>query len=188
MNLSIRPVYRRIFAVFILLILSFVFWAIVVRPSFTTIIERNNDIEETRFQLGKFNGLAAKKVSAEEALVKVTASQSNRGEFLQEGTSALASAQLQTRLQAIVKSNGAEISATRTLPPQDYDGFQKIGLRITLAGELDAVKTILHKIESNVPYLLVDNLELKPSRVQGSANQLRLDATLDVLGFLPEGG
>lgn len=188
MTLSLRPAFRRAIALFILAALLFFAWTALIGPTVASYAERQYQIEETRYQLGKFEVLAARKDGAEQQLERATAAYASRGEFLREETPALASANLQTRLRAIVSANGAVMSAARTIPAKQRDGFQAVTLRITLTGDLDAVKKTMHKIEANVPYLIIDNLDLKPSRIQGAPQFISLDASFDVIGFLNSGG
>jgi general secretion pathway protein M len=184
MTLSLRPVFRRSIALFMLAITIFILWSLILAPAIASFSDRGGEIGEARYLLGKYQHLAAKKGAAEESRDRANAARASRGEFMREETPALASANLQTRLRAMVNANKVVMSAARTLPATEQQGLQRVALRVTVTGDLEAIKKTIHKIESNVPYLIIDNLDLKPSRVQGAPELINMDASFDVIGFL----
>jgi Tfp pilus assembly protein PilO len=96
---------------------------------------------------------------------------------------AIASANLQSRVEGLATSLGVILGSTEGLPAVDRGGFHRIGLRIAVNGEYDGLVRLIGAIEASVPPLVLDNLHIRsvmrPAGMPGSA---KLDAGFEVYG------
>jgi hypothetical protein len=94
-------------------------------------------------------------------------------------TDALAAATLQGLLSDLIGDTGARLSSTEILPPIDNVGGRQVGIRLSFAGDLSQLTSVLSGIESTRPALRTDNLEL----ARESATDAPLKVSLDVFGY-----
>ena len=112
---------------------------------------------------------------------------------LDGASDAIASANLQSRIDGFATSIGATIGSTESLPPETRDGYRRIGLRFALSGPYETVVKLLAKLEAATPPLIVDNLQIhgvlrRPGLPAGGEAEADLDAGFDVYGFRNGGG
>jgi len=115
------------------------------------------------------------------------------------GTDAVAAASLQGAIQDMVKAVGAGLGSIEIMPSEGgSEGLRRVGLKVTLSGDLKTVTRLLLAIDQASPPILVDELQIHGNAVQGasngaqpSADDQRLDVSFAVYGFRldqPEGG
>ncbi len=107
---------------------------------------------------------------------------------LDGASDAVASANLQSRIEGFAASVGATIGSTESLPAEARDGYRRIGLRFALNGPYETLVNLLAKLEEATPPLVVDNLQVhgvlrRPGLPPAGGADLGLDAGLDVYGF-----
>jgi general secretion pathway protein M len=103
---------------------------------------------------------------------------------LDGASDAIASANLQSRIEALAASAGAAIGSTESLPAATVAGYRRIGLRLVLSGSYETIVKLLATIQSATPPLVIDNLQIHGIlRRPGMPNSDALDAALDVYGF-----
>ena len=100
-----------------------------------------------------------------------------RTEFLSGATPALAAAELQSQLAALVKPLGGAVASVEPLTLPDEEGFHRAGLRAKLALRQDALPPLLRAIESAAPRLIVNSIAIK-------ASEGELAITLELYGYL----
>lgn len=92
-------------------------------------------------------------------------------------------AAIQSRVQSVVGSAGAELTSVEALPSLGIDGYQRIGLRIQFVTDMNALRAILHALEYGRPIMVFDNVfvHAQTSRAVGAVNPLAV--RLDVFSF-----
>ena len=106
--------------------------------------------------------------------------------LLPESSDAVAAATLQTKIKALGASLGAEINSVESLVPQPQDGFRRVGVRVVIRGDLNALTGILSALATTRPPLFVDNLEIRNgsfSAQPGSDTTSPMNIGMDVYGF-----
>jgi general secretion pathway protein M len=76
---------------------------------------------------------------------------------LEGASNAIASADLQSRIEEPAASVGATISSTEGLPAEVRGCYPRIGLRFVLVGSYKALVSLLAKLEAATPPLVIDN-------------------------------
>jgi general secretion pathway protein M len=81
--------------------------------------------------------------------------------FLKGGTPALAGAELQDLVKAVLEQNGGRVQSIQTLAPKDVEGYRQLSATIQMSINVPNLRRSLHAIESKEPYLFVDNLTIR---------------------------
>lgn len=103
------------------------------------------------------------------------------------GTPALAGAELQTQLNALVATEGGTVLSSAFRDLRADGPLTPIAVTIRLRSSMDALVRILHGLEDRAPLLFVDNLTIQPRQRGGRARRQEdgdLDVELDVVGLL----
>ena len=100
---------------------------------------------------------------------------------------AVAAAQLQGDLSGLAAAMGGEITTVQILEPEEAAPFARIGLRLSLSGDMATVRDFLYAIETREPMLIVRRMDLAVSGTAGeeSAENPPLAATFEVYGYAP---
>ena len=116
-------------------------------------------------------------------LAELRATASTSKVTLEGANDAIASANLQSRVEALATSLGVSLGSTEALAAEDRSGFRRIGLRIAVSGEYESLVRLFGAIEASAPPLVLDNLHirtvLRPAGLPGSG---KLDAGFEVYG------
>ena len=81
--------------------------------------------------------------------------------FLRSGATALSAAEAQEAVRHIVEANGGRLITMQAPSSRDEGRYRQITVNVQLTANIFAVRKILHAIETNVPYLFVDNLMIR---------------------------
>ncbi|HZU87683.1 MAG TPA: type II secretion system protein GspM, partial [Stellaceae bacterium] len=134
--------------------------------------------------LPRLQAAAAELPALRARIARLRAEQQRRRLTLEGATDAIASANLESRIEALAASVGATIGSTESLPAEPRGPYRRIGLRLVLTGRYETLVNLLAKLETARPPLVVDNLQLHgPLTRPGMETAATLDAGLDVYGF-----
>lgn len=112
-------------------------------------------------QLAIYRRVAAQAPEYRKALDAMRARDARRF-FLKNTAVNLAGAELQEQVRAAIESNGGRISTSQNQSPRDEGRFKQIVVSVQFFATTPNVQKILHAIETQQPYLVVDNLTLRP--------------------------
>ncbi len=116
-------------------------------------------------------------------LAELRATASTSKVTLDGANDAIASANLQSHVEALATSLGVTLGSTEALPAVDRSGFRRIGLRIAVHGEYENLVRLFGAIDASVPPLVLDNLHIRSvTRPGGMAGRVKLDAGFEVYG------
>lgn len=173
----------------ITLILLFGIWPLISATS-----EDRERAEDLNFRLARLQKIVAEKPSIMATRQQLTEASQNDEYFLPRETGSLAAANLQTLIKETVSEAEGELTSTQALPERTEDKFTRITVKVRMNGRSDILKSILHKLESSKPYLLVDNLNIRPVRMpRNPADKSplppeRLSIDFDVSGYMKGAG
>ncbi len=96
---------------------------------------------------------------------------------------ALAAA-VQANVRQILTQAGLSISKSQVMQSREQGEFSRVGLRITASGELEALDTALAEIAQFRPVLLIESLEVWPTRqVKGAENTQVLSTVIQLFAL-----
>jgi general secretion pathway protein M len=118
-------------------------------------------IADTSSRLRVYERVAAQ---APELRVALNAMQQRDGRrfFLQNTATNLAGAELQELVKSAIENNGGRITTSQNTTPREDGRFRQIGVNVQFFAATPALQKILLAIESHQPYLIVDNLTVRP--------------------------
>jgi general secretion pathway protein M len=150
--------------------------------------QRQASLDDGRMLLPRLQAAAARLPTLRARVTELQLAARARKVTLDGASDAIASANLQSRIEGLATSVGATIGSTESLPVETLAGYRRIGLRFTLNGTYETVVRLLAKLEEALPPLVVDNLQVhgvlrRPGVLQNGAAYAGLDAGIDVYGF-----
>jgi general secretion pathway protein M len=161
--------YRRWSAVaLLLLVLLSIIFAILL-PLMTSWLDYHNQKDDLMFRLQRQQNIAARKESVAENLALLQQQFEQQGYFSNSTTEALASAELQNIIKTAVTDAGAQLTSTQGLPGKAENDFVRVAVKVRMAGSMEALRTTLYSIETAIPILVIDQLDITP--VRGARNR-----------------
>jgi general secretion pathway protein M len=162
-------------------------YLLVVAPVADLYAGRQAELEDRRVVLPRLLAAAGELASLRDRVAQLRAAASLSKVTLQGASDAIASADLESRIDALAASVGATIGSTEALPAEARGGYRRIGLRLALSGSYETLVELIARIEAARPPLVVDNLQIhgvlrRPGLPQ-TEQDAALDAGLDVFGF-----
>ncbi len=174
----------------LLLVLGSLYF-LAVAPLVDLYQQREARIEDGRMLLPRLEAVADGLPMLRARVAQLRAAALTRKVTLDGASDAIASANLQSRIEGFATSVGATIGSTESLPVEKRDGYRRIGLRFALNGPYETLVRLLARLEQATPPLVVDNLQVhgvlrRPGLPQMGAADIGLDAGIDVYGFRNE--
>jgi Tfp pilus assembly protein PilO len=156
----------------------------IVVPLLDLYHEREARIATDRLLQPRLRGAAAAVPELQARVAELRRTASTRKVTLDGASDALASAALQSRIEALATAAEVAISSTDGVAPEARAGYRRIGLRVSVGGTYDSIVKFLAAIETTSPPLVLDNLQIhgKPV-VAGSLAVTRLDAGFEAYGL-----
>jgi general secretion pathway protein M len=171
------------------LVVAVVVFAVLL-PLVTTGLAYYEEKNDLLFRLQRQQTIAGREAQVKEQLDLIKQQFLEQGYFSTSSTEALASAELQNIVKTAVADAGGQLTSTQGLPGKLSDGFFRVAVKVRMTGTTEALVGVLHTIESAVPVLLVDQLDINP--VRGVRNRKtnkidpsdQLNVSFEVISFL----
>jgi general secretion pathway protein M len=132
----------------------------IVSPLVELYQSREATLAERQSLIPRLERLAAEIPMLRAQLAELQATGTTREVALDGASDALASANLQSRIEQLATANGVTITSTEALPAEDRAPYRRIGLRLTVNGQFEALVRLLSAIEEAQPPLVVGNLQM----------------------------
>jgi hypothetical protein len=147
----------------------------------------NNAIAEMTDRLDTYRRVAAQAPEYKRAL-DVMREKDARRFFLKNSAANLAGAELQEIVRAAVEGNGGRITISQNQGPKDDGRYRQIGLNVQFFATTPNLQKILYALESQQPYLVVENLTLRPLNAfrgfrPAAGQEPEVNVQLDVAAF-----
>jgi general secretion pathway protein M len=173
------PRIHRAVALMLAALLVAVLWLGLGEPLVTLANGQNPIVNEARL-LAEQRRIAERRPALQAERAALLQAGPDRADFLPGASPALAAADLQGRLGALLQSVGGSVASAEALTLPDEQGFRRAGLRLKLSLRQESLPSLLHGIESGQPRLIVASLAAKA----GKEGDLTIAA--DIYGFLAE--
>jgi Tfp pilus assembly protein PilO len=147
-------------------------------------LERQAALEDRGMLASRLVAAATELPALRARLAELRATASTSKITLDGANDAIASANLQSRVEALATSLGVTLGSTEALAAEDRGSLRRIGLRIAVSGEYEGLVRLFGAIETSVPPLVLDNLRIRTVlRPAGSPGNAKLDAGFEVYGM-----
>jgi general secretion pathway protein M len=117
--------------------------------------------------------------------------------YLQSKSEALAAAEIQRVIKAIIVPNAGEILSTQIISNNKKEKIPQITLKVRMRGNINTLVKVFYKIETGDPFLTIDNLTLRSRNVRQrrsirNNNQIPqvsndLDVQFEISGYIRGG-
>jgi len=111
--------------------------------------------------------------------------------YLRAETEPLAAVALQEEVKRTVGQFGGELRSVQSLPSQEVNGLTRIGLRVGMTGEIEAVLRVLDQLESGEPLVFAETLQIQETsrrrrrNLDAEPEVTLLSVQFDIFGYLP---
>jgi general secretion pathway protein M len=159
-------------------------YLLLVSPILDLYSEREATVADRRMLAPRLSAAAAEVPELRARLAELQAAAKTRDIVIDGASDAIAAANLQSRLEELAKSVGVTIGSTEGIAAENRGGYRRVGLRLAISGEYEAIIKLLAAIETAAPPLVLSNMQfhgvLRPT---AQAQSSRLDAGVEVYGF-----
>jgi general secretion pathway protein M len=174
---------QRWLAVGLLLLVIGAFAALIFIPLFDKSMALSEEKDALEFKLEQYERILATKNTVMASVENLKAQHDQQGYFINQETDALASAEMQEFIKKTIVDAGGQLSSTQVIPATTNKlDFSSINVRVRMTANSEVLRTVLHKIETSTPFIVIDQIDMRPLR--GSRNpvtrQLELSNALSV--------
>ena len=185
-----NPTQSRRLAVLLLFVAIALAVAIVAVPTWIAHRHYDKALAESSDKLVRYQRMASTRPLLARQLEALRGKDTQRY-FLRSGAGALSAAQAQEALRGIIEQNGGKLITMQAPVIRDDGRYRQITANVQMTASAMALRRILHAIESNVPFLFVDNLMVR-TQVQSNFRpapgaEPEMFVSLDVTGFAQVG-
>ncbi len=189
---SLSPSVRRLIAVALLVAAVALPYRLIVQPLLQSYDERADAAVAQHELLARYRNLADSRALLRARLQVIQAEPSSQAGYLTGESETLVAAELQNLVRTTVERNGGKLESTQILAPVSEGAFRRVALRVRMSTDTDGLFRILYDLESNLPYLFLDGLDVasreRRSRRSISAPEASaLSVGYDVYGYMRSG-
>jgi len=186
MAATLAPRHGRRLALALLALAVLVVVAAVAVPTWLLHHRYDVALADYRDKLDRYRRIAGTRPELARQLEALRAKDTRRF-FLRSGTMAISAAEAQEALRGIVEQNGGKLITVQAPIARDDGRYRQITVTVQMTANVIALRRILNALESNTPYLFVDNLLVR-TQVQsnfrpGPGQEPEMFVTFDVTGF-----
>jgi len=158
---KLSPRAQRVLAFAIFIVLLAVALALLLGP--VLLLHRHYDraIAETSDRIDRLRRVAAQTPEFRHALDAMK-ERDGRRFFLKNTAANLAGAELQESVKATIEGSGGRITTSQNTAVREDGRFKQIGVNVQFFATTPALQKLLNTLESQQPYLLVDNITVRP--------------------------
>jgi general secretion pathway protein M len=182
--------YQRWLAISLLIVVLSAITFLVLLPLLTSWLDYREQKNDLLFRLQRQQTIVARRDSVAQNLELLNQQYQQQGYLSNSDTEALASAELQNIVKTAVTEAGGQLTSTQGMPGRAENDFVRIAVKVRMSGSIEALRTVLHSLDANVPLLLVDQLDISP--VRGARNRTtnkmdpsaQLNVSFEVISFM----
>jgi general secretion pathway protein M len=184
---AMNPEQSRRLAVGILVAAIAAVLAIIVTPVWILNRHYNEALDDYTNKLERYGRIAGTRADVAKQL-EAMRTKEPRKNFLRGPTAPLAAAEAQEAIRAIVERSGGKLITMQPPSTKDDGRYRAVTVNVQMTATAIALRSILHAVETNVPYLFVDMLSVR-SQVPGNykpvpGGEPEMFVTMDVTGYL----
>lgn len=164
---SMTPQQSRMLALSLLLALAALIIASIAMPVFWLHRHYDQPIEQQLDLLARYSRIGATAPGLTKQLEALKA-RGARGFFLKSSVPALAASEVQEIVKGVIESNGGKIASMQIPGHKDDGNYRKVTVNIQMNATVGATQKIVHTLETQRPYFLLDNVSIRSAAWKGS--------------------
>jgi hypothetical protein len=182
MTMALSPTIRRMLAVLILAAVLAVVWNLAVRPVAGLFADRSATIEQLEKRLNSHRRLAAAAPQLRVALNQARADGARLNWLFEGSSTEIVGARLQDRIRKVVGAAGGRLKSLELLPGKTDGSWRRVMVRVTLIADSIGFARIVHALESQAPFVFLDDVQLHARRARNRRPRRMQVATKAELG------
>lgn len=191
--MRLTPAQRRTLALLLLVAAVVLVLGLLLVPVLMLHRHYDDAIETWSTRLETYRRVAAQAPDLKLALDAMRARDGRRF-YLKNTAPNLAGAELQELAKAAIEGQGGRITTSQSPAPRDDAGFRQIVASVQFFATVPNLQRILHAIETREPYLVVENVTIRPTNAfrgfkPATGQEPEVNVQLEVAAWaLPEPG
>ncbi|MFI3185499.1 MAG: type II secretion system protein GspM [Methylococcaceae bacterium] len=155
---------QRYLAVGLLLTAMLLVGLVVIMPLVNKGLELNEAKNNLVFRLQQYERVLARKDAVTASMMAIKEQHQVRGLLNAQDTGALASAEVQEFIKKAIVEAGGQLSSTQALPVSSKNAFSRITVSVRMTGNSEVLRSVLYKIETSTPLIIINQLDIRPMR------------------------
>jgi Type II secretion system (T2SS), protein M subtype b len=144
--------------------------------------EQKLRIDDTLLQFDRFRSVAEFDI----AKLGQNLENSRPPVFLADGPRSVQTSALQSKIREMAAQRGVDILQAAELKPiQAAPGLQMLGVHVEMSGPVAGLHAVLQQVETSVPWLFIDNLQLRAGYADLAQGEPPLSLSADIMGVVP---
>jgi general secretion pathway protein M len=185
--MTLKPGQSRGLAIALLIVAVVLALAVLIAPWLLAHRHYDVAIDSMADRLERYRRVAAQGPEYRKALDALRAKDGRRF-FLKNTAPNLAGAELQDMVKAAIENNAGRLTTISITSPREDGRFRVIGVNLQLFATTANLQKILYTLETQQPYLVVENLRISPLNgfrgfKPAPGNEPEVNVLLDVVGF-----
>jgi hypothetical protein len=187
LSMTLKPRQSRALAIALLVVAVMAALALLIAP--WVLFHRHYDdaIESMADRLERYRRVAAQGPEYRKALDALRAKDGRRF-FLKNSAPNLAGAELQDMVKAAIDNNAGRLTTISITAPRDDGHFRVIGVNLQLFATTANLQKILYAIETQQPYLVVENVRISPLNgfrgfKPAPGSEPEMNVLVDIVGY-----
>jgi general secretion pathway protein M len=136
-------------------------WIAVLVPVWAMLMEPYERVDQLSASIQAYRAAAASRLELESELTALRAAAPSAHGLIQADTPALAAAQVQSDIRAIVDQVAGRIHSVQIPAPVSDGDYERIALRYDFSVPMDRLSDLLRRIESHVPFYFMDQVRIQ---------------------------
>lgn len=157
----LSPERQRFVAVAILVVVAALLLAVVFGPIILLHRHYSGAIDDLTDRVERYRRVAAQAPELRRAL-EVLKEKDGRRFFLKNTAPNLATAELSDLVRSAIENNGGRITTSQSPGPREEGAFRQLSVNVQFFATTPALAKILQALDTQMPYLVVDNLSVRP--------------------------
>jgi Type II secretion system (T2SS), protein M subtype b len=168
----VSPSGQRILALALLALAIGLGWLAVVQPIADAFAAQGEDIARAHQLLAAYDQKIAMRPIVEARLREMKQHEASSTGLIGGASAELAAANIQNIVKALIESESGQVHSAQNLTPVSDDGFQRVEIQYDLSLPMRRLKDATYRIETSVPYLFLDGIDMRaPENWQSMGGQ-----------------
>jgi general secretion pathway protein M len=189
---SLSPGAARIVALALLLAAIAIPYRLIVAPLQDSYRQLREEVATRSDLLARYQRLANSRAELGRRLETLREDPAAQEGYLVGDSETLVAAELQNLVRSVVERGGGRLESTQVLSPTTEGAFRRVTLRVRMSADTDGLFRILYDLETMLPYLFLDGLDIVSRERRGGAGRVQpaagtLSVGYDVYGYMRAG-
>lgn len=152
---------QRLLALGILGLVLGLAWLLVFGPIVAAFADQADHIDDGKRLLVAYSQRIAMRPAIEARLAALRQNETSATGLIGGASAELAAANIQSTVKALIESMSGTVTSAQNLPPVTANGFQRVQIQYDIALPMTRLKSAAYQIETGVPYLFLDGIDLR---------------------------